>query len=208
MIRAGVPRPLLFGIVIAALVGCSRLSPLAPGAPSLPPTATPTSSAPPTASAAPTLGPPAVTPAACTGANFVATYVATDNSAGHFHGVLNFSNRLATPCSMNGYPSVWFDNPQVQGVMGAQAALDPVETAEFVILQPGGILQAALNITDAGLIDCDHTNAIALLVAAPIDHATDVDVSELQHVTIDSTPACLGHDAALLSVGAVTVGPF
>ncbi len=208
MNRARVPRVQLFGIVIAslALAGCSQLSPPKPDAPSLPPAPTPLSSS--TVSAAPTLGPPVVAPAACTRDNLVTTYVETDNSAGHFHGVINFSNRLSTPCSMDGYPSVWFNSPEAESVIGAQASFDPVKPPSLVILQPGGILQAALTITNAGTIDCNHTNAIALLVAPPLDHPVDlVDNSDTQHVTIHSTPACVEHKAALLSVGAVTVAP-
>lgn len=157
-----------------------------------------------TSSPTPTAAPPAAVPA-CTRDNVTTTYVPTDNSAGHFHGVINFSNRLDTPCSMNGYPAVWFDNPEAQSPIGAQASFDPASTPATVVLQPGGILQAALTITDAGFIDCDHTTSNAFLVAAPKDGPTDLD-ADIQHVSIDPTQACLGNDAPLLVVGAVTVG--
>jgi hypothetical protein len=107
---------------------------------------------------------------------------------------------------MNGYPSVWFDNPEAQSKMGAQASYDPVVAPALVVLQPGGILQAALTITDAGVIDCNHTESIALLIAPPLDHPAEVEF-DLQHVVIGATPACFDQDAGLLSVGAVVVAP-
>lgn len=105
---------------------------------------------------------------------------------------------------MNGYPQVWFDSPEAQSKLGSAAGQDPGVAPALVILQPDGLLHAAVTITEASFVDgCNVTQSIAMLVSPPLDHEASLD-TDLQHVVIPSTDACSGHDIGLITVGPVT----
>src|SRR3954452_20556858 len=83
--------------LVVLLSGCHG-----PGGPSGSPTASPptsSASASPSATSSTPTTPPSAG-AACTRDSLKITYQATDNSAGHFHGQLNFTNISAAACTM------------------------------------------------------------------------------------------------------------
>lgn len=191
MSRLGVPLvvPLAFAAVL--LSGCQPSAP-----PSGSPSSTPTSSA--TPSPTPTSGAGAP---ACTRDQVLVSYSPTDNSAGHAHGVLTFANTSQQTCSITGYSTVVFDNPEAQQAMGAPASHDPSELTGPAVMTVEGFSTADLTITDAGIVDgCTIVTSIALLVALPGE-------TDYQHVVIPPTQACQNDSIGLLTVSSNYIAP-
>lgn len=138
-------------------------------------------------------------PAACTRDNLTITYAATDNTAGHAHGILTFSNTGAQPCGMAGFPIVYMGNSEVAQPVGLPASPDGAAGAGFVI-EPGQAATAALTITQAGIIEgCDVVQTVHLVVAPPQDDPF-VWEDDAQHVSIASTDSCNEDSIGLLTV--------
>jgi len=191
MSRLGIPLvvPLAFAAVL--LSGCQPSAP-----PSGSPSSTPTSSA--TPSPTPTSGAGAP---ACTRDQVLVSYSPTDNSAGHAHGVLTFANTSQQTCSITGYSTVVFDNPEAQQAMGAPASHDPSEPTGPAVMTVEGFSTADLTITDAGIVDgCTIVTSIALLVALPGE-------TDYQHVVIPPTQACQNDSIGLLTVSSNYIAP-
>jgi len=131
------------------------------------------------------------------------TYQATDNSAGHFHGILTFTNTSATACTMNGYPTVYVGRPEAEGTMGAASTHDTSSTPTLVTLPPGGTAHAATTTTDAGVV-CDNPVDTSYLIAAPpLDHPVDIN-ADGEHVSDVNVSGCNDAPVSLIQVGAVT----
>jgi hypothetical protein len=128
-------------------------------------------------------------------------YSPTDNTAGHAHGVLTFANTSQQDCSLTGYATVVFDNPEAQQPMGQPATHDPSEPTGPAVASVDGFSTADLTITDAGIVDgCTIVTAIALLVTPP-------GLSQYQHVVIPPTQACQNDSIGLLSVSSNYIPP-
>lgn len=191
MSRLGIP--LVVPLVVAAVLlsGCQ---------PSAPPSGSPSST--PTSSATPSPTPSAVAGApACTRDQVHIVYSPTDNSAGHAHGVLTFANTSQQTCSVTGYSTVVFDNPEAQQAMGAPASHDPSEPTGPAVMTVEGFSTADLTITDAGIVDgCTIVTASALLVTLPGE-------SQYQEVAIPPTHACQNDSIGLLTVSSNYIAP-
>jgi len=182
----------------AMLVGCQ-------GGPSGSPTASPpTSSASASPSATPSSTPttPPAAGAACTRDSLKITYQATDNSAGHFHGLLNFTNTSTTPCTMKGYPTVYVGQPEAEEPMGAASTNDTSSSPALVNLPPGATAHAATTITDAGVV-CEPVETSYLIAVPPLTHPVDWN-ADGQHVYNVNVSGCNGDAVSLIVVGAIT----
>jgi len=161
------------------------------------PTGSPSASGPSSASAAPT-GTPTPTATAdtadCSASQLQIVYSATDNSAGHAHGILTFGNLGQTDCILTGYATVYFQNPTTLQPMGQPASHDPSEPTDPAAASVDGFSSADLTITQAGIVDgCTIVTATALLVTPP-------GMSHQFVVPIDPTPACSDASIGLLTV--------
>jgi len=169
------------------------------------PTPTGSGSATPTGSASPT--PTTTAPSgavACTRNDLSTTYTSTDGTAGHLHGILTFENNTSTPCTMTGYPIVYFGQPEAAGSMGAPASNDTADAGSGVLLAPGATAVANLTITQAGIVDgCDVT-ATDYFAVAPPGAPFDIEVTA-QHVDAAGLEGC-SNDVSLLVVGGVAAG--
>jgi Protein of unknown function (DUF4232) len=210
MTRPRLARPLLAVIFVAALGSLTACvpplpSPL-PGASSAAPSDASASPSPSAAAPAPA-PPPSPDAVPCTRDQLTITYTATDNTAGHAHGILSFTNSHSTvPCTMTGYPNLYFDNPEAQQIMGAAASPDASVAPVAVTLAVGAHAHAAVTITQAGIVEgCTVVTAIAFLVAPPLTHPFNAE-TDVQHVVIGDTPACTQNTIGLLTVGAVIAG--
>jgi len=179
---------------VMVLSGCHP-TPLPSGSPSSTAgsstSATPTPSGSSSAGGAPT----------CTLDQLSITFSPTDNSAGHAHGVLTFANTSQQTCSITGYSTVVFDNPEAQQAMGAPASHDPSEPTGPAVMTVEGFSTADLTITDAGIVDgCTIVTSIALLVALPGE-------TDYQHVVIPPTQACQNDSIGLLTVSSNYIAP-
>lgn len=191
MSRLGIP--LVVPLVVAAVLlsGCQPSAP-----PSGSPSSTPTSSATPSPTPSVVAGAPA-----CTRDQVHIVYSPTDNSAGHAHGVLTFANTSQQTCSVTGYSTVVFDNPEAQQAMGAPASHDPSEPTGPAVMTVEGFSTADLTITDAGIVDgCTIVTASALLVTLPGE-------SQYQEVAIPPTQACQNDSIGLLTVSSNYTAP-
>jgi hypothetical protein len=128
-------------------------------------------------------------------------YSPTDNTAGHAHGVLTFGNTSQQDCSLTGYATVVFDNPEAQQPMGLPASHDPSEPTGPAVASVSGFSTADLTITDAGIVDgCTIVTATALLVTPP-------GLTQYRHVPIPPTQACQNDDIGLLTVSSNYIPP-
>ena len=182
--------------VVALLSGCHASSGPS-GSPS--PSDASSTSAKPTVTATPS----ATATAACTIADLSITYQGTDNTAGHFHGVLTLTNsRGASPCSMKGYPIVFMGQEEAEGTQGAASTNDTSSTPALVTVAPGAAAHAAVTITDAGVV-CDPVDTTYLVVSPPLDHPFDQE-TDGQHVYNVDVQACNDTSISLIEVGPVT----
>jgi Protein of unknown function (DUF4232) len=184
--------------VVGLLSGCH--GPAGPaGSPSG--SASPSSSA--SASPSPTPTTPPVAAAACTLDELKITYQGTDNTAGHFHGVLTLTNsRGAAPCSMNGYPIVYMGQEEAEGTQGGPSTNDTSSSPALVTIAPGAAAHAAVTITDAGVV-CDPVDTTYLIASPPLDHPFDPE-TDGQHVYNVDVQACNDTSVSLIEVGPVT----
>lgn len=181
--------------VVALLSGCG-------GSPS--PSGSPSSSTGSSTSATPSSTPaPTSSTAACTRDSVKISYQATDNSAGHFHGLLTLTNTSATTCAMNGYPIVYLGQPEAEQTMGAASTNDTTSTPALVTLSAGGTAHATITITDAGAVCDSPVDTTYLIAAPPLDHPFDVSVDG-QHVYDVNIAGCNDAPVSLVQVGAVT----
>jgi hypothetical protein len=164
---------------VALLTGCLAAVP----APSLTPEASESSTS--------------AEPTAC--ADLTVDYAATDNSAGHAHGILTFTNDADAACTIEGYPAVHIENAINGDPMGAASSDDPVISPSLILLGPGDHATAAVTITRADIVEgCDLQTSVALLVAAAAADVKRVDVPEFS--------GCKNDSIGLLSVGAFAAG--
>ncbi|MEO6533546.1 MAG: DUF4232 domain-containing protein [Pseudolysinimonas sp.] len=185
--------------VVAMLSGCHG-----PSGHSGSPSSTTGSSSSATPSATPTPTPTATAAGGvptCTLDQLNIVYSPTDNTAGHAHGVLTFANTSQQNCSLTGYATVVFDNPEAQQPMGQPATHDPSEPTGPAVASIEGFSTADLTITNAGFVEgCTIVTAIALLVTPP-------GLSQYRHVPIPPTQACQNDDIGLLTVSSNYIPP-
>jgi len=179
---------------VMVLSGCHP-TPLPSGSPSSTAgsstSATPTPSGSSSAGGAPT----------CTLDQLSITFSPTDNSAGHAHGVLTFANTSQQDCSLTGYSTVVFDNPEALQPMGQPASQNPSEPTGPALMGVGGFSTADLTITDAGIVDgCTIVTASALLVTPP-------GLTQYREVPIPPMQACQNDDIGLLTVSSNYIVP-
>jgi hypothetical protein len=173
-------------------------------------TGSPSASTPETPSASPSEtgadgGGPGI-PAACTRGDLTITYAATDNSAGHSHGILTFANSAGEPCGMAGFPIVYMGSSEVAAPVGLPASPDGPAGAGFVIA-PGQAATSAVTITQAGIIEgCNVVQTTHLVVAPPQDDPF-VWEDDGRNVPIASTPSCNEASIGLITVGALQPTP-
>jgi hypothetical protein len=183
--------------VVALLSGCHGST-----GPSGSPTASPSS----TSSTSPTPSPTPTTTAAgapaCTRDSLKITYQGTDNTAGHFHGVLTFTNTGAVACSMNGYPIVYMGQEEAEGTQGAASTNDTSSAPSLVTVAPGGAAHAATTITDAGNV-WDPVDTTYLGAAPPLTAPFD-ESANAEHVYNVDVQACNDDTVSLIQVGPVT----
>jgi len=179
--------------VVLLLSGCH---------PSVEPSGSPSASPTSTPSASPSPTPTAAAGAACTRDSLKITYQATDNSAGHFHGLLTFTNTSATACTMNGYPIVYIGQPEAEETMGAASTNDTTSSPTLVSVAPGGTAHAAITITDAGNV-CEPVDTSYLIAAPPLTHPFDFG-ADGEHVYNVIGSGCNDASISLIQVGAVT----
>jgi hypothetical protein len=184
--------------VAALLSGCGN-----PSGSSGSPSSTAGSGTSATPSSTPTPGPSSAAAAACTRDELKITYQGTDNTAGHFHGVLTLTNdRGATPCSMNGFPIVYMGQEEAEGTQGAASTNDTSVSPALVTVAPGAAAHAAVTITDAGVV-CDPIDTTYLVASPPLNHPFDAS-SDGQHVYNVDVQACNDVGISLIQVGPVT----
>jgi hypothetical protein len=203
--RNSITSALLAVAVLVTLVGCTPPTP----EPEAEPPATETAAADPTAepSSEPAPDLPQTTDDPCLREILQMTYTAVDNTAGHAHGVLTFTNTSDTVCNLEGYPSVWFSFPEASDAMGAKVTIDPASPVTSFDLAPGATATAQLTIVNAGNVEgCDPADADSLLEIPPLPGEILED-RELwwRYVPIDPTPACRNDDLTLLTVGAMVL---
>lgn len=137
----------------------------------------------------------------CTRDQLNIVYSPTDNTAGHAHGVLTFANTSQQACSLTGYATVAFDNPEAEEPMGQPASHDPSEPTVAAIASVDGFSTADLTITNAGFVDgCTLVTATALIVTPP-------GLTQAQNVPIAPTPACQNDGIGLLAVSSNYIPP-
>ena len=187
------------GVVLAVVAVALLLSGCDPVTP---PSASPSSTAGSSTSATPSSTPTAAGGVpACALDQLKIVFSPTDNSAGHAHGVLTFANTSQQDCSLTGYATVVFDNPEAQQPMGKPASHNPSEPTGPAVSGVGGFSTADLTITDAAIVEgCTVVTATALLVTPP-------GLSDYQYVAIDPTPACQNDDIGLLDVSSNYIPP-
>jgi hypothetical protein len=146
--------------------------------------------------------PPHTTDDPCLRDSLDITYTPTDNTAGHAHGVITLTNISGATCNIEGYPNVWFDNPEAQQAMGAKAVKEPFGSiVPSFDLVPGASAVSQLTITQAGLVDgCTIVQSIALLITPPLPGQVGDPSQFWRHVPIDATDACTEDAVGLLSV--------
>lgn len=165
--------------------------------------ATSPSGPPATSSASASAGPTAAVETACTRDSVRITYQGTDNTAGHFHGVLTFTNTSAASCTMNGYPVAYIGQPEAEETMGAASTDDTTSAPTPVTVPPGGTAHAAVTITDAGNV-CDPVDITYLIAAPPLAHPFDLS-TDGEHVDGVIAAGCNDASISLIQVGAVTL---
>jgi len=181
-------------VVVGLLSGCNG-----PASPSGSATASPPTSS---ASASPSSAPTSTAAAACTRDSLKITYQGTDNTAGHFHGLLTFTNTSATACTMKGYPIVYIGQPEAEETMGAASTNDTTSAPALVTVPPGGAAHAATTITDAGVV-CEPVDTSYLIAAPPLTHPFDSN-TDGQHVYNVIGSGCNDASVSLIVVGAIT----
>lgn len=137
------------------------------------------------------------------------SYLPGDGSMGHFHGTLRFINTGAQACLLEGFPMVYFGNPESAGPIGARSNNDGASTSPVVLAPAGGSATAAVTIANAGMAGvCEPVESSKLLVRLP--DAPNVSYSEGigwgRSVPIDPLPACLDNSITLITVGSVVAG--
>lgn len=185
-------------LIVAALASTALLTACAPAVPPLPTEPTPSET---------TASPIAATPH-CTVDDLEITYAATDNTAGHAHGILTFTNNTDdTTCTLNGYPSAYLTESAFS-VIGAISTNDTVTTPAPVTLAPGDHAEAAVTITRADIVEgCNIETATFLLVAPPLPTPADfAGGGDAEQVAIADTEACTNAGISLLAIAAVTAG--
>ena len=180
--------------VVALLSGCGGSA-----GPSASPSSSPGSSTSATPSSTPTSTAAGVP--TCTLDQLDIVFSPTDNSAGHAHGVLTFANTGQQDCSLTGYATVVFDNPEAEQPMGQPAIHDPTEPTIPAVAGVGGFSTADLTITRADIVEgCAVVTATALLVTPP-------GLSQYRYVPIAPMPACQNDDIGLLMVSSNYIPP-
>lgn len=139
---------------------------------------------------------------ACTRDDVKITYASTDNTAGHFHGVLTFTNTGAASCTMNGYPIVYMGQEEAEGTQGAASTNDTSASPSLVTVAPGAAAHAATTITDAGVV-CDPVDTTYLVASPPLDVPFDESTNG-EHVYNVDVQACNDPAVSLVEVGPVT----
>jgi hypothetical protein len=139
---------------------------------------------------------------ACTRDSLKITYQGTDNTAGHFHGMLTFTNTGSAPCSMNGYPIVYLGQEEAEGTQGAASTNDTSSSPALVTVAPGAAAHAATTITDAGVV-CEPVDTSYLVAAPPLTHPFVYD-TDGEHVYNVNVQACNDDTISLVQVGPVT----
>ncbi|MEO5535605.1 MAG: DUF4232 domain-containing protein [Pseudolysinimonas sp.] len=184
-------------IVVAALAAC--VPGAGAGVPSSSPSGAASASASPSPSGAASGAPVAGAP--CTRDSLIATYTATDGTAGHLHGILTFQNHLDTPCTLSGYPTVYFGQPDTAGGMGAPASNDSSDPGSPVTLGLNDTAVANLTITEAGIVDgCAIVDTYYFAVSPP-GVGFDIDTNAMQ-ATAEGLEGC-SNDVSLLVVGGI-----
>jgi Protein of unknown function (DUF4232) len=183
--------------VVALLSGCHGST-----GPSGSPTASPSSSSSTSPTPSPTPTPTTAAAPACTRDSLKITYQGTDNSAGHFHGVMTFTNTSAAACTMNGYPIVYMGQEEAEGTQGAASTNDTSVAPALVTVAPGAAAHAAVTITDAGNV-CDPVDTTYLVAAPPLTAPFD-ESTNAEHVYNVDVQACNDPSISLIQVGPVT----
>jgi len=184
--------------VVMVLSGCH---------PTAPPSGSPSSTAGSSTSATPSATPTPTHSSAeggaptCTLDQLAINYSPTDNSAGHAHGVLTFANTSQQSCSLTGYSTVVFDNPEALQPMGKPASQNPSQPTGPALMGVDGFSTADLTITDAGIVEgCTIVTASALLVTPP-------GLTQYREVAIPPTQACRNDGIGLLTVSSNYIAP-
>lgn len=140
--------------------------------------------------------------AACTRDSLKITYQGTDNTAGHFHGVLTFTNTGTAPCSMKGYPIVFMGQEEAEGTQGAASTNDTSSSPALVTVAPGAAAHAAATITDAGVV-CEPVDTSYLVASPPLTVPFDESTNG-EHVYNVNVQACSDDSISLIQVGPIT----
>ena len=144
--------------------------------------------------------PPPVTAAACDREDLKGNYAATDNSAGHLHGVLTVSNVSTETCSLSGYPTIYLLYPEIAATIGAASANDPLDPGVPFDLEPAARASANITIVQAGNVgDCELIDTTAFAYSPP-GHAFDIETTA-QRVEWGVVAGCNNDDIALVTVG-------
>ncbi|MBN9150292.1 MAG: DUF4232 domain-containing protein [Cryobacterium sp.] len=196
--------PVAFGL---ALAGCASGTSGGPVA-TLSSASTPEATATPTPSSA-TSPPEATAPCTLNADGVDISYLAGDGSAGHFHGTLVFTNVGSHSCLLEGFPIVYFGNPEVAGPIGARSSANGSPTGPVVLAPSGGAAVSEVTITNAAVTGvCDPLETSKLLVRLP--DAPDIPYSDgigwARSVPINPMPACLDESIGLIVVGSIDVG--
>ena len=192
-----IPAATIVVAVALLLAGCHPT-----GGSSGSPSASPSSSTSAKPTVTPTPTPTTAAAPACTRDTLKITYQGTDNSAGHFHGVLTFTNTGSAACSMTGYPIVYMGQEEAEGTQGAASTNDTTSTPSLVTVAPGAAAHAATTITDAGNV-CDPVDTTYLVAAPPLTVPFD-ESTNAEHVYNVDVQACNDPSISLIQVGAIT----
>jgi len=135
----------------------------------------------------------------CTASALTVTLGQPDGAAGSTYLPVIFANSGSQPCTLTGYPIVYFVDSSGNKI-GAAGAPDTTQPQNENTVQPGKSVASVVKITSAGNLDnCDPQDAAGLKVQAP-------NVS--QAVTLDASgyTACGNGNTNILSVGPIAAG--
>ena len=178
-------------LLAVSLAGCGGGTPGTDGAPS--------DEASPSSSPSATTAPPAEA-LPCTRDDLDITFTEADSSAGHRHGVLDFTNTAPSACTLEGYPILFMGNSEVEAPQGPQAGENATSTPAPITLEPGNVASSDVTITQAGIVDGCTVAQSTHFIAAPPQDAPFAWEDDGRDVPTPEFDSCLEDDIGLLTV--------
>lgn len=120
-------------------------------------------------------------------------------SAGSRYEPIIFTNVGTAACTMNGYPYLMFVAPGSGKQVGAVATFNPVVPVKSVLVQPGGVASALLQIANYANFSCPTATVSGLRVYPPNNTGA-------AYLPFPAHATACSSNVNQLSVGAVVAG--